>query len=53
MKPADNAFAREAIEAKGWWGAHRWLVLRRLTDVLRSMAAEAERVMERIASVKR
>lgn len=33
MKPADNAFAREAIEAKGWWGAHRWLVLRRLTQL--------------------
>ncbi|WP_119964943.1 quinol dehydrogenase ferredoxin subunit NapH [Simplicispira lacusdiani] len=33
MKPADNAFAREAIEAKGWWGAHRWLVLRRLVQL--------------------
>ena len=33
MKPADNAFAREAIEAKGWWGAHRWLVLRRLVQM--------------------
>lgn len=29
MKPVRNAFARDAIEAKGWWGAHRWLVLRR------------------------
>ena len=33
MKPADNAFAREAIEAKGWWGAHRWLLLRRATQL--------------------
>ena len=29
MKPARNAFARDAIAAKGWWGAHRWLLLRR------------------------
>ena len=29
MKPARNAFARDAIAAKGWWSAHRWLLLRR------------------------
>lgn len=33
MKPARNAFARDAIEAKGWWGAHRWLLLRRCTQL--------------------
>lgn len=33
MKPAANAFARDAIETKGWWGAHRWLVLRRFTQL--------------------
>ncbi|WP_404300813.1 quinol dehydrogenase ferredoxin subunit NapH [Alicycliphilus denitrificans] len=32
MKPARSAFARDAIDAKGWWGAHRWLVLRRLVQ---------------------
>lgn len=26
-------FAQEAIEAKGWWGAHRFLVLRRLSQL--------------------
>jgi ferredoxin-type protein NapH len=25
--------AQEAIEAKGWWGAHRFLVLRRLSQI--------------------
>ena len=29
MKPVRNAFARDAIAAKGWWSAHRWLLLRR------------------------
>lgn len=33
MKPARSAFARDAIDAKGWWGAHRWLVLRRLVQL--------------------
>ena len=29
---------REALEKKGWWRSHRWLVLRRAGDVFeRSM----------------
>lgn len=29
MKIPANIFAHDAIATKGWWGAHRWLVLRR------------------------
>jgi ferredoxin-type protein NapH len=32
MKPAATRFAQEAIEAKGWWLAHRFLVLRRVSQ---------------------
>jgi ferredoxin-type protein NapH len=28
-----NAIGHEALEAKGWWGAHRWLVLRRASQL--------------------
>jgi ferredoxin-type protein NapH len=28
MSPTSNVIGQEALEAKGWWGAHRWLVLR-------------------------
>ena len=33
MSDAANFVGQEALEAKGWWGAHRWLVLRRLTQL--------------------
>lgn len=28
-----NAIGQEALEAKGWWGAHRWLLLRRASQL--------------------
>ena len=34
MKSAPNAFALAALNTKGWWGAHRWLVLRRITQLM-------------------
>lgn len=34
MKSAPNAFALDALNTKGWWGAHRWLVLRRITQLM-------------------
>ena len=33
MKVPANIFAADAIHTKGWWGAHRWLVLRRITQL--------------------
>lgn len=33
MKVPTNIFAAEAIHTKGWWGAHRWLLLRRITQL--------------------
>ena len=33
MKAALNTVGQEALQAKGWWGAHRWLVLRRASQV--------------------
>ena len=33
MSQADKIVGREAVEAKGWWRAHRWLVLRRLSQL--------------------
>ncbi len=33
MSPTHLKLAQEAIEAKGWWGAHRFLVLRRLSQL--------------------
>ena len=33
MKSAINAIGQEALEAKGWWGAHKWLVLRRVSQL--------------------
>ena len=33
MKVPANIFAADAIHTKGWWGAHRWLVLRRITHL--------------------
>lgn len=33
MKPMVHTVGQEAREAKGWWGAHRWLVLRRLSQI--------------------
>jgi ferredoxin-type protein NapH len=32
MNQAKNVVGHEALEAKGWLGAHRWLLLRRLTQ---------------------
>lgn len=31
-KTRAEAVGREALIAKGWWGAHRWLVLRRISQ---------------------
>ena len=28
-----SKLGNEAIEAKGWWGAHKWLLLRRLSQI--------------------
>lgn len=33
MSQADKIVGREAIESKGWWRAHRWLLLRRLSQL--------------------
>jgi ferredoxin-type protein NapH len=33
MSATPLKLAQEAIETKGWWGAHRWLVLRRLSQL--------------------
>ena len=33
MKVPANIFAADAIHTKGWWGAHRRLVLRRITQL--------------------
>ena len=33
MSHTPMKLAQEAIEAKGWWGAHRFLVLRRLSQI--------------------
>lgn len=33
-KRAGKYPGQEAIETKGWWGAHRWLLLRRLSQIL-------------------
>lgn len=33
MSPTHLKFAQEAIEAKGWWLSHRFLVLRRLSQL--------------------
>jgi ferredoxin-type protein NapH len=33
MSHAQLKLAQEAIEAKGWWGAHRFLVLRRVSQL--------------------
>jgi ferredoxin-type protein NapH len=33
MTAALNTVGQEALQAKGWWGAHRWLVLRRASQV--------------------
>lgn len=33
MKSASNTIGQEALEAKGWWGAHKWLVLRRVSQL--------------------
>ena len=33
MKVPANIFAADAIHTKGWWGAHRWLLLRRITQL--------------------
>lgn len=33
MSPADKIVGREAIASKGWWRAHRWLLLRRLSQM--------------------
>ncbi|MDP3652307.1 MAG: quinol dehydrogenase ferredoxin subunit NapH [Rhodoferax sp.] len=32
MKQFADTVGRDAREAKGWWGAHRWLVLRRVSQ---------------------
>ncbi|MEO8118764.1 MAG: quinol dehydrogenase ferredoxin subunit NapH, partial [Rhodoferax sp.] len=33
MSHAVNSVGQEAREAKGWWGAHRWLLLRRVSQL--------------------
>lgn len=33
MSQADKIVGREAIGSKGWWRAHRWLLLRRLSQL--------------------
>lgn len=33
MSHAADRVGREAVEAKGWWGAHRWLLLRRTSQL--------------------
>jgi len=33
MSHAQMKLAQEAIEAKGWWGAHRFLILRRVSQL--------------------
>lgn len=33
MSQAKHVMGQEALEAKGWWGAHRWLLLRRASQL--------------------
>lgn len=33
MSHVADRVGREAVEAKGWWGAHRWLLLRRASQL--------------------
>lgn len=33
MSHVADSVGREAVEAKGWWGAHRWLLMRRASQL--------------------